>query len=78
MTLHTFGDSHSGFKDMGWNSISVDGLTIKTHWIGARTCYAFSQRKLDILDISKYGVRDGDMVFLAESVVRQKGFLSIE
>lgn len=59
MSIHTFGDSHS---HLGFESININNVSIMTHWIGPVLCYTFGNKKLDVLDISKYGVNDGDTV----------------
>jgi len=63
MTLYTFGDSHGGgYPDHGWSKILLDNISISIHWIGPHTCASFGVNKLSILDISKFGVTDGDIV----------------
>ena len=59
MSIHTFGDSHS---HLGFESVNINGVSIITHWIGPVLCYTFGNNKLDLLDISNYGVKDGDTV----------------
>jgi hypothetical protein len=60
--IHTFGDSHCGHMDgVNWRTIDI-GIPIETHWIGPKTCAGFGINKLEMLDISKYGVKDGDTV----------------
>ncbi len=62
-TLYTFGDSHGGgFPEHGWRSVIIDNLSIVIHWIGPVTCAYFGVRRLEVLDISKFGVEDGDIV----------------
>ena len=62
ITIHTFGDSHCGFKGCNWDNIHIEGIDIRTHWIGAKTCFSFGIKKLNTLDISKFDVKDGDIV----------------
>jgi hypothetical protein len=58
--IHTFGDSHCGHMDgIGWRTID---LPIETHWIGPKTCAGFGISKLEMLDINKFGVQEGDVV----------------
>lgn len=60
--IHTFGDSHCGHMDgVNWRTIDI-GIPIETHWIGPKTCAGFGISKLEMLDISKFGVKDGDVV----------------
>jgi len=65
MILHTFGDSHCGHDWYNWNAVKIDGLEIKTNWRGAWTCSKFAMKGLSVMDISEYGVRDGDMVLFS-------------
>lgn len=62
ITIHTFGDSHSGFHECGWNGIFIDGITIHSHWIGPVTCASFGVRRLEIINIAKFNVKNGDVV----------------
>jgi hypothetical protein len=63
MVIHTFGDSHSGWpKDGGWNAVSINGVEVKTHWIGARRCSTFGFKKKELLDIRDYDVKNGETV----------------
>lgn len=62
-TLHTFGDSHGGgYPDHGWSKVVIDNLHIVTHWIGPITCAYFGVRRLEVLDISKFDVTDGNII----------------
>jgi hypothetical protein len=62
ITLHTFGDSHAGFPKCNWCAVFVEGVNIITHWIGPVTCAYFGISQLETLNISKFGVVDGDVV----------------
>lgn len=63
MILHTFGDSHCGHMDgVNWRTIDIPWIKIETHWIGPKTCSSFGLYKLDLLDIKKFGVANGDTV----------------
>lgn len=65
-TLHTFGDSHAGhMPGVNWQTIAIDGLAIKTHWIGPYCCATFGYRKLNLLNIKDFGVQEGDMVLFS-------------
>lgn len=55
MSLHTFGDSHSIY---GFNHID----NINIHWMGPLLCYTFGKKKLDILNIRDYDVKDNDSI----------------
>ena len=50
MTIHTFGDSHS-FN--GWSGV-------KTHHLGPKLCYNFGKKMLDVCNISKFNIKNGD------------------
>jgi hypothetical protein len=52
MTIHTIGDSHSGF---GWTNII-------RHHLGPILCYSFGQEKLSRCDIRDYNIQDGDTI----------------
>jgi hypothetical protein len=52
MTIHTIGDSHSGH---GWSNII-------NHPLGAVLCYSFGQKKLNICNICKFNIKDGDTI----------------
>jgi len=53
MSIHTFGDSHSTY---GW------GSKVKRHHIGPLLCYSFGKKKLNVCDIRKYDVMEGDSI----------------
>ena len=65
MILHTFGDSHAGHDWYNWNAVRIEGLEIKTNWRGGWTCAKFAMKGISIMDISEYGVKDGDMVLFS-------------
>jgi hypothetical protein len=52
MPIHTFGDSHC-FN--GW-------FGPKTHHLGPKLCYSFGKKKLDICNISKFNIKNGDTI----------------
>jgi hypothetical protein len=52
MSIHTIGDSHSGF---GWSNII-------RHHLGPVLCYSFAQEKLSRCDIREYNIQDGDTI----------------
>lgn len=52
MTVHTIGDSHSGF---GWTNITQ-------HHLGPVLCYSFGKEKLNRCDIRNFNIKDGDSV----------------
>jgi hypothetical protein len=58
MSIHTFGDSHASDSHSGWK----DCNNITTHHIGPILCYSFGKEKLNICDISKFGVKNDDSV----------------
>jgi hypothetical protein len=64
MILHTFGDSHCWYG--GWNTINIPNLTIKCNRMDnppeGTTMVKFGLQKLNIIDIKKYDVNEGDAV----------------
>lgn len=58
MTIHVFGDSHASDKISGWK----DCKDIKSYHLGPILCHSFGKEKLKRLDISKYNIKDGDIV----------------
>jgi hypothetical protein len=50
MTIHTIGDSHSGY---GWSGIIQ-------HWLGPILCYSFGKEKLNRCDIRGFNIQNGD------------------
>ena len=52
MSIHTIGDSHSGFGLSG----------IIQHHLGAVLCYSFGKEKINRCDIRKFNIKDGDTV----------------
>lgn len=52
MSIHTIGDSHSGY---GWTEIIQHGL-------GPTLCYSFGKEKLDRCDIRNFNIKDGDTI----------------
>lgn len=53
MTIHTIGDSHSGFGD---------SKEIVKHNLGSGLCYSFGIKKLDRCDIRNFDFKDGDTI----------------
>ena len=54
--IHTFGDSHASNTISGWK----DCNDIITHHLGAKLCYTFGREILNLCDIRKYDINDGD------------------
>lgn len=54
MTIHTFGDSHAR---VGW-----DMCNVVVHYLKAMLCYSVGRDQLQRLDISKYKVKDEDVL----------------
>jgi len=52
MSIHTIGDSHSGF---GWSGIIQ-------HHLGPLLCYSFAREGLKRCDIRNFDIRDGDTI----------------
>ncbi len=52
MSIHTIGDSHSGF---GWTGIIP-------HTLGPLLCYNFGKEKLKRCDIRNFDIKDGDSI----------------
>ena len=52
MSIHTIGDSHSGF---GWSGIIQQPL-------GPLLCYSFGIKKLNSCDIRNFNIKDGDTI----------------
>jgi len=52
MSIHTIGDSHSGY---GWNGIIQ-------HNLNALLCYSFGKDKLNRCDIRNFNIKDGDTI----------------
>jgi hypothetical protein len=52
MSIHTIGDSHSGF---GWTGIIQ-------HHLGPVLCYSFGKEKLNRCDIRNFKIKDGDTI----------------
>jgi hypothetical protein len=52
MSIHTIGDSHSGF---GWSGIIQ-------HHLGAVLCYSFGKEKINRCDIRNFNIKDGDTI----------------
>ena len=52
MSIHTFGDSHSG---AGWSGVV-------NHHLGPILCYSFGKEKLNRCDIRNYNIKDGDTI----------------
>jgi hypothetical protein len=60
--MHTFGDSHCV---IGWDSIFFllnKRIVINIHYVGPKLMHSFGRDKLNLLDISKYNVKNGDIV----------------
>jgi hypothetical protein len=58
--LFSIGDSHCYH---GWQHVHIDGLNIITHKdFISRTCSYFGIARLNLVDIKKLGVSDGDIV----------------
>jgi hypothetical protein len=54
--IHTFGDSHASNTISGWK----DCNDIIAHHLGAKLCYTFGREILNLCDIRKYDINDGD------------------
>jgi len=52
MSIHTIGDSHSGF---GWSGIIQ-------HHLGPLLCFSFGKDKLNRCDIRNFNIKDGDTI----------------
>jgi hypothetical protein len=52
MSIHTIGDSHSGF---GWSGIIQ-------HSLGPVLCYSFGKEKIERCDIRNFNIKDGDTI----------------
>jgi len=52
MSIHTIGDSHSGY---GWTGII-------NHALGPVLCYSVGKEKLNRCDIRRFNIKDGDTV----------------
>jgi hypothetical protein len=52
MSIHTIGDSHSGY---GWTGIIQ-------HHLGPVLCYSFGKEKLNRCDIRNFNIKDGDTI----------------
>lgn len=65
MILHTFGDSHCGHDWYNWNAVKIEGLEVKTHWKGPRTCAKFAMMGIKFMNIADDGVEEGDMVLFS-------------
>jgi len=60
MTLHTFGDSHSCHP---WEEMKhILNIPNFNHHLGSITCSFFGFQKLDLFNIKKFKVIDGDIV----------------
>lgn len=59
MQIFTFGDSHAS---AGWHSIQIPFVKIYTHELGPKLMYTFGQQGLELLDIKKFPVCDGDTI----------------
>jgi hypothetical protein len=59
-TLYSVGDSHCYH---GWEHVIIPGLNIKIYKdFFSRTCSSFGFQKLNLVDIKKLGVQNGDIV----------------
>ena len=52
MSIHTIGDSHSGY---GW-------IGIIQHHLGPVLCYSFGKKKINRCDIRNFNIKDGDTI----------------
>jgi len=55
MSIHTIGDSHSGYGWYGWTQIIQ-------HHLGPVLCYSFGKEKLNRCDIRGFNIKDGDTI----------------
>jgi hypothetical protein len=58
--LYSIGDSHSYH---GWEQVIIDGISVITYKdFYSKTCSYFGFKKLNLVDIKKLGVNEGDIV----------------